>query len=153
VDGTPLPAVALDASGKATLPGSALSPGTHTVTAQYTGNPNYNPSTSTPASLSQTVNRGNTGIQASSSLNPSGFGRSVTLTATVSVTPPAMGTPGGAVTFTIDGNPTLVGLNPSGQAVLTTSTLTGGTHIIGVSYGGDSNFNGVSTTITQNVNP
>ncbi len=85
-----------------------------------------------------------------SSLNPSNAGQSVTFTATVTGSSPT-----GTVTFT-DGGATTLGTVPliNGKATCTTSALSGGTHSLTASYGGDS-VNGVSqsSALTQTVIP
>ena len=68
-------------TGIATLTTSSLAVGTHSITAQYGGDSNYNASVSTP--VSQVVNKASSTVTLASSLNPSTFGASVTLTATV----------------------------------------------------------------------
>jgi hypothetical protein len=85
-----------------------------------------------------------------SSANPSVFGQSVTLTATVSS---SGGTPTGSVTFT-DGSTTL-GSAPlaNGQATLASSSFSIGQHSITASYGGDGTYQGSSGSLTQSVNP
>jgi hypothetical protein len=86
-----------------------------------------------------------------SSLNPSSYGQSVTLTATV--TSPG-GTPTGTVTF-YDGGVSLgsAPLSSGGQASLATSTLAAGTHSITAAYSGDSTFTGSTTNVlSQTVN-
>jgi hypothetical protein len=90
----------------------------------------------------------------SSNVNPSVFGQSVTITATVA---PVSGvvTPGGTVTFSIDSVPLApVTLNSSGQASLSTSTLAVGPHSVSASYTGDSNFSASSGALSggQTVN-
>ena len=132
-------------SGVATLTTSSLAVGTHSITAQYGGDSNYNTSVSTP--VSQVVNLASSTVALASSLNPSTFGASVTLTATV--TSGATGT----VTFH-DGATSLgTGTISSGIATLTTSSLAAGTHSITAQYGGDANYNGsVSTPLSQTVN-
>jgi Big-like domain-containing protein len=90
-----------------------------------------------------------TSTAVTSSLNPSNAGQSVTFTATVNS---LSGTPTGSVTF-FDG-PSAIGTNPlsAGQATLTTSTLTAGTHSITARYSGDTTFAGsTSTALTQTV--
>jgi uncharacterized repeat protein (TIGR03803 family) len=87
-----------------------------------------------------------------SSLNPSTYNQSVTFTATVTAT--GGGTPTGTVTFTADGSNVLgaSALNGSGQATVSTSALTAGTHSIVASYGGDSNDQpSASTPLIQTV--
>ena len=86
----------------------------------------------------------------SSSSNPSGFGQSVTFTATV--TPQTQGTPTGTVTFS-DGSQQLAQSSLSGGTdTLSTSGLAIGSHSITASYSGDSNYAAsVSTALTQVV--
>src|SRR3989454_135881 len=129
----------------------ALSVATHSITATYLGNANFN--TSTSAAVSQVVNKANTTTTVASSVNPSVFGQSVTFTATVAAVAPGAGTPSGTVTF-LDGATTLgTGTLSGGTATLTTSTLAVGSHSITASYGGDSNFNtSTSAVLTQTVN-
>jgi len=67
--------------------------GTHAISAIYSGDANFN--TSTSPNLTQIVNMGNTTTALTSSANPSVVGQNVTYTATVS---PSTG-PTGAVTF------------------------------------------------------
>ena len=132
-------------SGIAALSISSLAGGTHSITAQYGGDTNYNGSASTP--ISQVVNPASSTVTLVSSPNPSTFGASVTLTATVT----AGAT--GSVTFH-EGAATLgMGTISSGTATFTISSLPGGTHSITAQYGGDTNFNGsASTPISQVVN-
>jgi fibronectin-binding autotransporter adhesin len=88
-----------------------------------------------------------------SAANPSVFGQSVALTATVSSV--ASGTRTGQVTFK-DGD-TVLGtatLNASGQATFTTAALAVADHAITVVYDGDSSFDGsTSAALSQTVNP
>ena len=144
-DGTPSLGTGTISSGIATLTSSSLAAGTHSITAQYGGDANYNGAASTP--VSQVVNLTSSTVALASSLNPSTFGASVTLTATV--TSGATGT----VTFH-DGTTSLgTGTISSGVATLMTSSLAAGTHSITAQYGGDSNYNGsTSAALTQTVN-
>jgi YVTN family beta-propeller protein len=87
-----------------------------------------------------------------SSATPSVFGQPVTFT--VTVTSDNFGTPSGTVTFT-DGATMLgtVALGNTGQAMLSISTLTLGTHTIQASYSGDASFlAGGSSPVSQTVN-
>jgi Bacterial Ig-like domain (group 3) len=133
-------------SGAATLSTSGLAGGTHSITASYGGDSNYNGSTS--AALSQTVNKAGTTNTVTSSLNPSTSGQGVTFTATVS---PSTAT--GTVTFR-DGAATLgTGTLSAGRATFFTSSLSVASHSITAVYGGDSNYNGsTSPALTQTVN-
>jgi len=85
-----------------------------------------------------------------SSLNPSGVGQTVSFTATV--TPQGTGLPTGTVTF-FDG-PVNLGspyLNGSGVALMSTSTLSVGTHSITAVYSGDSNFAGSTSPVLSEL--
>jgi len=125
--------------GAASFTTSSLPFGIHSVTAQYSGDANFNGSTS--SALSQTVNtpKANsvTGLSLSAGTNPSVFGDSLTFT--VNVTPSsAMGT----VVFydgptAISGNLTL----SSGTVSLTIPALGAGAHSITAQYSGDANVN------------
>ncbi len=88
-----------------------------------------------------------------SSVDPSGFGQSVTLTATVAGGAGGV-IPTGTVTF-LDGTTVLgapVALNASGAAAWQTAALAVGVHAITASYGGDSTHSaGASAVLTQSV--
>jgi len=148
--GAPVTLVAGSATSGAT---STLSPGTHTVTAIYSGDTSFNGSTS--QTLTQTVNKCGSTTTVTSSVNPSVFGQGVTFTATVTAVAPATGTPTGTVQFTVDGvnfgaPVTLVGGSATSGA---TSTLSVGTHSVTGIYSGDASFNGsTSAALTQTVN-
>jgi hypothetical protein len=120
--------------------------GSHSITAAYGGSTNYNSSTS-PV-LTQTVNKANTTVALTSSANPSTYSSSVTFTATLT---PATAT--GTVTFT-DGSTTLgTGTISSGIATYSTSALAAGSHSITASYGGNTDYNGsTSSVLAQAVN-
>jgi hypothetical protein len=129
---------------------SALTVGTHTITAVYTGNANLSGSTS--AALSQVVNGAATTTTVTSSSNPSTFGQSVILTATIQAA--FGGGPTGTVTF-LDGTTSLGTASVSSNASqLSLSGLSAGSHSIAAKYSGDTNFSGsTSTAIAQTVNP
>jgi uncharacterized repeat protein (TIGR01451 family) len=89
-----------------------------------------------------------------SSANPSGFGQVVTFTANVTSGSGGSGIASGTVIFrdgaTVLGAGTLAG----GTAILTTSTLTLGSHSITAVYGGDGTFAGsASAALGQLVDP
>lgn len=142
----------LDGTGHATLTTSTLTVGSHSITASYNGDSNFN--TSASSALSQTVNKDATTSSVTSSLNPSKHGQTVTFTATVVANSPGTAVPTGSVTFK-DGtrNLSTKTLNSSGQATFSTSSLGRGTHSITVVYGGSSSFLGsTSPVLTQTVN-
>jgi uncharacterized repeat protein (TIGR03803 family) len=135
--------------GVGSLSISALAVGSHSITASYSGDSTFNSSTS--SALIQNVNKASTTVQLGSSLNPSGFGQSVSFTATIF--PQFSGQPTGLVTF-LDGTTSIASIGvTNSRAILSTSALAVGTHSITASYSGDSNFTGnVSSPLSQVVN-
>src|SRR5205823_1003805 len=108
-------------NGTATLTLSTLATGPRSLTAVYGGD--ANDAASTSGAVTQTVNPAATSTGLASSPNPSTFGQSVALTATVS---PSTAT--GTVTFK-DGSTSLgTGTLSNGTATLTLSTLATGPH-------------------------
>jgi hypothetical protein len=150
-DGTASCTATLDASGAGSCSLTPPAPaGTHSLSAAYAGTQNFAASTGT-ASL--TVNAGSAGTVLTSSANPSAFGDSITLTATVTPQPgnPA---PTGTVDF-LDGGTAIAdctGVALSGDsAACTTSTLSVGNHALQANYSGDSNTSASTGTLTQIV--
>lgn len=140
----------LDSTGAASFTTSALGVGTHTVTASYSGDSNFNANTSSP--FTQIVNLDVATVTVTASPNPSVFGQSVIATATVSAAAPGSGTPTGTVTF-LDGLTNLGTANLiNGQATFTMSTLTAGLHSIMATYIGDGSFSQNSATTGLTVN-
>ncbi len=143
---------------QATCTTSTLAVGTHAITAAYSGDTQYAPSTGTLAG-GQTVNTVATTTTVASSANPSTAGQPVTFTATVT------GNGGGTVTFYADGSATPITgcaavalADPPSlpfQATCTTSTLAVGTHAITAAYSGDTQYAPSTGTLTggQTVNP
>jgi alpha-tubulin suppressor-like RCC1 family protein len=133
--------------GSAALSTSALSAGSHTITAVYNGDDNF--ATSESSGLTQTVAKLATTTALSASPNPSGSGQSVTFTATVSS---SSGTPAGTVTFK-EGATTLgTGTLSSSVATFTTSSLAVGAHTITAVYSGNGTYaTSTSSGVTQNV--
>ena len=126
--------------GVATKATSALALGSHSITAVYSGDLTY--TTSTSPVHTHTVGQAATSTALNSAPNPSTFGGNVTLTATVSVTPPGAGSPSGSVEF-FDGV-TSLGTSPlvSGSAQVITSSLSAGGHSLTAVYSGDPSFAG-----------
>jgi hypothetical protein len=161
VDGSPLGgAVPVNTTtGQATSPSIAtLVPGTHAVSAAYSGDANF---TGATATLTQTVNKA--GVTTTlTSPGPSSFGQQVTFTDTVCPAPPSTSPPvppTGTVAFSdgafLLGNATLSpGGGPScSQAQLNWSNLLPGTHNITAAYGGDTNYLGSALeNLSQVVN-
>src|SRR5205814_1528896 len=151
IDGTPQAPVTMS-GGVATISTSSFGAGAHTVTAAYSGDGNFN--TSTSPNLTQTVSKDSATTSLVSSPNPSVFGQPVIFTATVAAVAPGAGTPSGTVTFK-DGTNTLGSATLSGgQTTFTNSTLTTGSHTnVTAVYNGDGNFlTNISTNLTQTVN-
>jgi subtilisin family serine protease len=125
-------------SGAATLTIPALGAGTHSITAQYSGDANVNPSTS--SAWIQTVNKAATAVMLVQAEDADGLKLGAPGTFMATVTP--ANTTGSVVFF--DGTTPISGAIPlnNGTAVFTTSTLATGTHMISAQYGGDANFNG-----------
>ncbi len=142
-----LGAVDLDATGTATIAISSLSIGTHIIKAQYI--PSDCPFSSSYVIINQVVDTATTNVSIESNLSSSVFGQFVTFTATVNSTD----TPTGTITF-INGDTDLgTGtLDDSGITILSTDTLSVGSHSITAIYGGDGTHTvATSGTITQNV--
>ena len=135
-------------NGKATYTMSPAAAGSLAFTAGYSGDANFQASTS--PSLTQVVNRAATTTTVTANPNPSAFGQSVTLTATVAAQPPGASAPTGAVTF-MEGTTTL-GSGPlaGGTATFSTSSLAPGSHNVTAVYAGDANFaTSTSSAVTQ----
>jgi hypothetical protein len=134
---------------------SSLTPGTYTVTAVYSGDVDFLPSTNTS---SQTVGEAATAttLVASPSTSPITFGTPVSLTATISVLGQGAGVPTGSVDF-YDG-PTLLGSEAVStvggvqQATLPATVYGVGSHSFSALYLGEFDFAGsASDSVTQTV--
>ena len=117
----------------ATLTTDGLTTGWHDITVTYSGDSDN--TTSTSAILKQHVRPATSNITVTSSPNPSSFGQTVTITATVTGQSPT-----GSVTFD-DGSTALCSsvTVSSGVATCTTSTLAVGAHALTAMYSGDAN--------------
>ncbi len=133
--------------GMASIMVSNLAVGTHSITAVYGGDTNFNGSGSSV--LSQVVNRASTSTAFTSSPNPSIVNQQVTFTATV--TGHNGGTPTGTATFkqgtTIVATKSLV----SGSANFTTTYTTSGSRSLTATYSGDGNFLASTSSHSQSV--
>ncbi len=140
--GSSIGSVALTA-GSAVLTTQTLGSGSHSITASYSGDANFQPSSGT---VVQVVSQQASTTSVVSSLSPSTFNQAVTFTAQVS---PASAT--GSVTF-MDGI-NLLGSVPltGGSASLVTALLSSGSHTISASYGGNSTLSPSSATLSQAV--
>jgi len=137
---TPLGTVAVN-SGTATLTTSSIPAGFHSVAAVYTGDANYLGST---GYINQSVTKPTTTSLTSDKTSIT-YGQAVTFTATVS---PSSAT--GVVQF-MDGTVLIgTGILSSGQARLSTVSLTGGSHSVTAVYTGDAT-NGPSTSAPRAI--
>ncbi|KRB77015.1 hypothetical protein ASE01_09635 [Nocardioides sp. Root190] len=130
----------------------SLSTGNHAIGARYSGDGNLLTSNANTAQLS--VGKAPTSTVLTSSGSPTVSGEAVTFTATVDVVAPGVGNPGGAVQFTIDGEPygTAVALDGD-HADLTISNLSPGNHDVVATYNGNGDFAASnSAAITHGVN-
>ncbi len=128
-------------SGVATFTTSSLPAGTDALKAVFSGTVDYGSSTS--GIVSVTVSR----ALLASAPNPSDYGQSVALTATVSTG--ATGT----ITFKDGGTTIGTATVSSASASMSTSTLTAGSHSLTAVYSGDgSHTGGSSAVVTQVVN-
>lgn len=163
LDGTlPIGQVYLS-GGQAQFTTSSLSTGSHTISAEYMSDTHFAFST---GSASHTVGA-TTSMTAGTSPNPSSYGGTVTLSATVSAVNPAAGAPTGTVTW--KEGATVLGssaVNGSGSASTTISTLAVGSHTITAEFTGSNGWantsasagtqsvtSGTSTTVGSSANP
>ena len=139
-------------SGDTAVLNCLLSAGSHSITAKYSGDNNFDGSTS--AAVNQTVDKAGTTTILTSSAKSIKSGSQVTFTAKVSVTAPGIGNPSGTVTFKDSStNKTLgtVVVNSYGQVVCSISSLSLTTHSIIAVYGGDGNFDGSTSNAINQV--
>ena len=129
-------------NGVATVTSTSLPAGSDVVTATYNGDSNYN---SSVATVTQTVTKATPTVGVTTT-GPSTYGGSVGVTATLPT-----GTTG-TVTFTSGGVTIGSGtVSSTGTVTITTTNLPVGSDPITASYGGDSNNNPASGTVTQTV--
>ncbi len=126
--------------------GNSLAPiatGSYSVVATVT-DPNY-----TGSATGTLVIKAGPSVTLTSSLNPSPAGQSLTLTATVT---PAGAT--GKVTFYDGVNPLATESLANSHAVMTTSVLASGTHLIKALYSGDATYGAkTSAVLAQTITP
>jgi hypothetical protein len=129
----------------ATLTTTALPVGVLTITASYSGDSTFNPSSGSILFTVQKQGAG-TGILSSAG-NVITVGQSVTFTSLVVAASGGLsGPPTGTVTFTVNGTPVATPqLDNTGKATFTTTSLPVGTDTVVASYNGDNNFAGGSS--------
>ena len=138
---TSLGSVNMNATGNAAFSTSALTLGSHAITAVYAGDPLDGGSTSQP--VTENVQQATIAVTLQASTASTLYGTSVTLAANVTGTGSQ---PTGTVTFN-DGGTGLgsVAVNAGGAASLTLSTLSIGAHSIIAVYSGDVNHAAASS--------
>jgi hypothetical protein len=138
--------------GVAGLVVSNLAVGTHVLAADYLGDAVYAASSATQA---HDVLPADVAVALSSAPQPSRFGQTVALSASVAALAPGGGVPQGSVAFT-DGDVPLgvATLNPGGVASLAVAALGGGVHTLGARYlGGASHRAGDAPAREHRVDP
>jgi sugar lactone lactonase YvrE len=141
--------VTLNAAGSVTLQVPALTLGSHSITAVYSGDVNHSASSSATTITQQVLQA--TVATLTSSGNPAIAGKVVTFTTRLTGINGVV--PTGTIAFK-DGGAVLgvITVDASGAASFSTSTLVLGAHSIVASYSGDTNFNAVnSAALTQTI--
>jgi hypothetical protein len=123
--------------------------GSDIVVAAYGGDTKFKPST---GNVKEVVQKYATTTVLVSSQNPSTAGQSVTFTASVSS---ASGSIPDGETVTFKNGSTVIGtgVTSAGQANVSTSSLTAGSHTIQAIYAGDATFATSTGKAKQSVNP
>ena len=143
---TTLATIPVNPTGQALFSTTTLTPGTHTLFADYSGDATYNSATT---SAPQTILTNATTTTISTSLNPATFTQPITFTA--QITSPT-GTPTGTVTLQIGTQtPATASLNPAGVATFTISSLPAGTYAVTATYNPSSAFTASASTPLQQV--
>ncbi len=130
---------------------SALAVGPNTITAVYSGDPDF---VTSSMSADENVNQAGTTTSLAASPSTTVYGQTVTLTATIAVVAPGAGSPTGSVQFFV-GLTSLGTASLSGDtATLTTTTLPVGTDSVTAQYLGDPNFTtSTSSAVSVTINP
>ena len=137
----------LGSTNSAVLTTSFANAGSYALTVAYSGSNDYLPSTSPVITQTISGQTSPTTVTLTSSTISASYGRPVMLTATVS----AVGATGKATFY--DGTSVLgVAAVTSGRAVLTTSALQAGVHVLKTHYSGDLSYGpSTSTTVAASV--
>jgi hypothetical protein len=150
IDNQPLGGAVPLTDGVASSPSiSTLSPGTHTVTAVYSGDVDF---LADLVSITQTVDKIATTTALTATPASTSYGHPVTLSAVVTPASSGFGAPAGTVTFT-DGSTTLgtvpvAASGSTGTAALTVPSFGGGSHSIKAAYSGAAIFAGSTSAAT-----
>jgi hypothetical protein len=135
--------------GTATFSTFTLSLGSHTITAHYSGDSQFGPSTGDDSTDPQIVEIA-TETSVQTAPDPSALGQAVTVTAAVAAVAGGTGTPTGSIQFQIDGSSVGTGtlglVSGVDQSTFSTASLAIGQHAISAFYSGDSLFAGSNST-------
>jgi hypothetical protein len=130
-------------AGTCSLPSTDV--GSRTLTATYTGDDNFNGSSS---STSHEVNKADTTTTVSGPTHPTVVGQPYAVNFSVTAIAPGAGTPTGNVTVS-DGTHTCTATVAAGMCSLTATTL--GPRTLTATYAGDGNYTGSSNTTSHEV--
>jgi hypothetical protein len=144
----------------ATFSSAKLAVGSHTITAKYSGDPNFIASNDSGGTkYVQTINKASDTATVSAPVGSTFFGNTIVYTATVTATAPGGGAPTGSVSFVIKngatqtaaGSGVLVasGSNSSKATFTTTGQVGGTTQTVTATYAGDTNFNAAAAAATN----
>jgi hypothetical protein len=124
--------------------------GTVQVTAAYSGDDTYAPSTSRSLTVTVTGTATPTSFTLTASKNPVSSGTLVSFSAQLAGTP----TPTGSVTFTDNGTPvcTAVHLTTAGKATCSETVSGSGAHAMVATYSGDATYAPQNATLSETVN-
>jgi hypothetical protein len=152
---SPVPLSIVGGKDEAQFRSATLSAGQHSITAAYSGDANFSPSSgSVPTQTVSAPKSQPTTTSLASSLNPSTVGQPVTFTAVVTA-PGSQGSPKGSVVFAIDGlAQSTVPLSVVGgkdEAQFSSATLSAGQHSITAAYSGDATFSPSSGSVSTQV--
>jgi large repetitive protein len=149
---TPPVPVMLGTNGTAALPISSLAPGTYSITAVYSGDPDDAPSTSAP--ITETIQQAATTTTLTPSANPISAGATLTLTATVTGATAGAGALTETVTFTDQSTSTNYGpftISNTGVVTFPINTLAAGTHNLVAAYSGNTNYAASTSSLLMEV--
>ncbi|MFP5276849.1 MAG: Ig-like domain repeat protein [Acidobacteriota bacterium] len=138
-----------------TLP--ALTPGTHTLNAAYSGDTYYASSTSGSVSLS--LPKITTTMSVAPATTAPAGGNPLSVSATITASSNINAQPTGTVTFTLDGAAVATAQVVPGMPAVATATIPsvpGGTHVLAATYSGDTNYTNATApgvTLTASKSP
>jgi len=147
MDGVPNGTAAVSGGTTATVTVSVPTTGIHTLQASYSGDTNFNGSSSSIATY--TVAKTATATVVIPATTTPALGATLQVTANVSTSAPLANLPTGSVTFTVDGiaaaTQALIAGSPS-TATVTLPAMTPGPHAIAAAYAGDTYYTASTAT-------